>query len=154
MPIERPTVRPALTADSAEIVRMRTALWPDSTADEVTELLERREPPLALLVAERPEGGLCGYAEVGLRPFAEGCTTSPVGYLEGIWVDADARRGGVATAMLRAGLRWAAGRGAREFASDAGIENAGSVAFHRAAGFDEAGRVVCFRMDVEFLLPV
>ena len=132
---------------------MRTALWPDSTADEVTELLERRGPPLALLVAERPEGALCGYAEVGLRPFAEGCTTSPVGYLEGIWVDADRRRAGVASALLRAGLRWAADRGAREFASDAGIEKAGSVAFHRAAGFDEAGRVVCFRMDVPGAAP-
>jgi aminoglycoside 6'-N-acetyltransferase I len=31
-------------------------------------------------------GGLCGFIEVSLRNYAEGCMTSPVAYIEGWYV--------------------------------------------------------------------
>ena len=37
---------------------------------------------IAILAAERPEGGLCGFIEVGSRNYAEGCESSPVPYIE------------------------------------------------------------------------
>jgi aminoglycoside 6'-N-acetyltransferase I len=142
------SIRPALAPDLPELGRMRTALWPDSEAAEVGELLGRDETELAILVAARPEGGLCGYAEVATRPFADGCVTGPVGYLEGIWVDPDRRRRGIASALIREGIAWARGLGLREFASDAEAGNVESIAMHVAAGFEEAQRSVCFRMSI------
>lgn len=147
--MQRHETRIARASERAELVRMRTALWPDSTRAEVDELLGRTDGKAAILVAARPEGGLCGYAEVGLRPFADGCVTSPVGYLEGIWVDPDRRRHGIATALVEGAAAWARARGMREFASDAALDNVASLEWHRAAGFEEAERVVCFRMSLE-----
>ncbi len=142
------TVRPAGPADRAGLVRLRQELWPDSTAEEVDQLLDRPVTAGLMLVAEEDGGGLAGFAELGIRNYAEGCLTSPVGYLEGIWVDPDARRSGIARGLVAAGLAWARSQGYREFASDTEWGNEASLAFHRAAGFELAGRIVCFRQPV------
>lgn len=127
---------------------MRTALWLDSIPDEVAALLARPDEEGVILVAERPGGGLCAFAEVGLRPFADGCAGSPVAYLEGLRVDEDARRAGVAAALVRAVEMWARGRGFRELASDCEIGNEPGRAFHEAAGFEEVQRIIAFRRDL------
>lgn len=124
---------------------MRQCLWLDSAASEADSLFERPESHFVLLVAERAAGGLCGFAEIGSREFAEGCASSPVAYLEGIWVDSDVRRRGVALGLVRHAERWARAHGFSELGSDCAIENTASHAFHTAAGFGEAGRNICFR---------
>ena len=141
-------IRPAARADRAELLRMRQLLWPDSTAEEVHLLLERQDAAYAVLVAEAEAGRLNGFAEVGLRNYAEGCVTSPVGYVEGIWVDPDARRSAVGRALVRAAEAWAVERGCTEIASDCLIGNDASIAFHRAAGFEEVERIVCWRRTI------
>ena len=133
----------------AEVCRMRQALWPDSERHEVEGLLRRSDMEYLVLVAPRAPGALAGFAEVGLRDYAEGCSSSPVGYLEGIWVDPDVRRTGVATRLVSAGRDWARERGCTEFASDCALDNDVSYAFHRAAGFEEADRVICFRQSLD-----
>jgi len=45
---------------------------------------------------------------------------------------------------MRAGEAWAREKGFAEIASDALIENAASLAAHRALGFQEIERIVCF----------
>ena len=127
---------------------MRKGLWPDSDPAEVDELLGRRPPDPVVLVAERDAGGLCAFAELASRRYAEGCRTSPVAYLEGIWVDRDVRRTGVALALVRAGVEWARSRGFTEFASDCDIDNEVSRALHAAARFEETQRIVCFRLPM------
>ena len=134
--------------DAREWVRLRTALWPEAPEDHPTEVaayLEDPPPDAACFVAEEPEGAVVGFAEVALRPHAEGCLTSPVGYLEGIYVDDPARRRGYARAMVRACEAWARARGCTEFASDRALDNQESGSFHLATGFQEAGRIVCYR---------
>jgi aminoglycoside 6'-N-acetyltransferase I len=98
-------IRLRIPSDDAEWLRMRRALWPDTNADdhvrEISAWLARTDA--VVLVALRNAGtGLAGFAEVGARSLADGCTTSPVAYLEGWYVDADARRQGVGTALIRA----------------------------------------------------
>ncbi len=93
-------------------------------------------------------GGLGGFAEIGLRTYAEGCASSPVAYLEGIWIDADARRSGFAWDLVREAEAWARSTGLSEFASDCDIENHVSEAFHLASGFEEVVRSICFRRDL------
>lgn len=139
------TVRRARRYDRTELLRMRCCLWPDSEEPEVDDLLDRPDSLGVVLVAERPSGLLAGFAEIGLRGYAEGCTSSPVAYLEGIWVDPDSRRSGVGASLVRETERWALGRGLTELASDCEFHDRNSQGFHVSVGFEEVRRVVCFR---------
>lgn len=145
-------VRPVTPSDRAGWLRMREALWPGAPgehAGEIDRFFAGESPePLAVLVAER-RGRLVGFAELSIHPYAEGCETDRVGYLEGWWVDPDNRRQGVGRALVEAAERWAREQGCREFASDAQPDNETSRAAHLALGFREAGRVVCFAKRLE-----
>lgn len=139
-------VRPYRPGDRDEWRRMRTALWPDQTEGDMHEWLAR--PDATVVVAEREAGGLCGFAEVGTRMYADGCLTSPVAYLEGWWVDADQRGRGVGRALVRAAESWARSRGHRELGSDTLLDNVDSQRAHERLGFTEVERVVLFRKDL------
>ena len=87
-----------------------------------------------------------GFVEVALRSdYVNGTTTSPVAFLEGIYVVPLARRQGIARALVIRAEQWAHSAGCSEFASDARIENAASHSMHRALRFSETERVVYFR---------
>jgi aminoglycoside 6'-N-acetyltransferase I len=144
-------IRAYRSTDFPEWLRMRRALWPeiareDEEADAAAWLAR---PDAIVLVAARPgDTGLAGFAELGTRPYADGCDTSPVAYLEGWYVDADVRRRGVGGALVRAGEAWARERGCRELASDALLENIVSQTAHEALGFAEVERAVHYRKDL------
>lgn len=74
-----------------------------------------------------------------------GTESSPVAFLEGIYVVPEARRTGIAASLVSAVCRWAQNAGCQELASDALLENQVSHAAHRALGFEETERVVFFR---------
>ena len=142
-------IRPAVAGDAAELLRMRQALWPDSSADEVGPLIAGELPrSYTVHVAERRGGGLAGFVEMAVREYADGCVPGPVAYLEGIWVDPDRRRTGLGAALVASVLTWAAGMGLRELASDTSVENTASQGFHRRTGFTEVARAVLYRRPV------
>jgi aminoglycoside 6'-N-acetyltransferase I len=151
------TIRPVEPTDAAEWLRMRMALWPDSDpAKEASEidyfLAVPARPPLpglyAVFVCPRrsddPSGGLCGLVEVSIRPYADGCETNNVGYLEAWYVDAPWRGQGIGRALVMAAEAWARGQGCREMASDADLDNLISQAAHQRLGYIETGRAVQF----------
>lgn len=70
--------------------------------------------------------------------------TSPVGYLEGVYVDEDCRRRGYAAQLLSACEEWAKEKGCRVFASDCELTNTDSLKFHLSLGFQEVNRIICF----------
>ncbi|HJU88002.1 MAG TPA: GNAT family N-acetyltransferase [Gemmatimonadaceae bacterium] len=133
--------------DWAEWLRMSRELFPGDSIDadewEMRQTLARSDA--AVFVLERPNGGLAGYVEVGARPWAEGCTTSPVGYIEAWYVDPDSRQGGHGRRLLLAAEEWARARGYREMGSDALLENEVSYHAHLRSGYAEVERVVQFR---------
>lgn len=146
-------VRPAGAADRDAWLRMRTALWPHGASDhpgEVDRFLAGDARAVfpggegAVLVAEAA-GRPVGLLEVSLRSTADGCSSSPVGYLEGLWVDEDVRRAGVARRLVEAGEAWARERGCSEMASDALVENRASRAWHLSMGYLEVDVQVTFR---------
>lgn len=143
------SIRHIRESDAAEFVRMRLTFWPDSAEGEAIERIRLPPGEGVTFVAERKSGGLSGFAEVGLRKWAEGCDSSPVPYLEGIWVDGDCRRMGLATLLMEEVESWCRSRGFPELGSDCEITNEPSVAFHKAAGFEEVLRNVSFRKDLE-----
>jgi len=142
------TIRPIRLADRWELIRMRQALWPDSTSEEAEEILVSSGGDRLVLVDEGKEDHLVGFAEVGLRTFADGCDTCPVAYLEGIWVDPGHRRSGIADELLEHCEKWARDLGRTEFASDCEVGNEASRAFHEALGFREVQRTINFRKDL------
>ena len=139
-------IKKAEEADLAQISRLAALLWPDHDAGELREELSalmEREDAAFFLVWE--EDRAVGFAQCQLRrDYVEGTEHSPVGYLEGIFVEEPFRRRGLAGKLLSACERWASEQGCREFASDCELENTRSQFFHNALGFREANRIVCF----------
>lgn len=136
-------VRRYEAADRREYQRMREALWPDCSDAENDSWFAREDA--ATFVAVRPDGSLCGFVEVGVRSIADGCVTTPVGYIEGWYVDSDVRTRGIGRALLAAAEDWARARGYSEMASDANLDNDVSHTAHGRCGYEEVGRVVQFR---------
>lgn len=136
--------------DWNEWMRMARGLFPEFSVDsdkaEMQGTLSR--PDAAVFVLERDDGLLGGYVEVGARSIADGCETSPVGYIEAWYVDPDLRRQGYGKALLDAAESWSAAKGYREMASDALIENDVSHAAHRAAGYEEVSQVIVYRKTI------
>lgn len=128
---------------------MRQQLWPHCTADEHLAEMEQfvADPGrFAQFLAVGAPGEAIGLVEVALRhDHVNGTQTSPVAFLEGIYVVPQARRSGVARRLVAAAEQWALDRGCAEFASDARLENIASHAMHAALGFVETERVVYFR---------
>lgn len=90
-----------------------------------------------------------GFAQCQLRfDYVEGTKTSPVGYLEGIFVKESHRNNGYARELVKACERWAEEQGCIEFASDCSIDNEESLAMHLRLGFMEAGRIICFKKSL------
>lgn len=139
-------IRRLREADQAEWLRMQLALWPEHTPDEL--LPEMREiaanPETPVFAAERPDGGLGGFLEGGTRPYADGCDTRPVGYIEGWYVDPDLRGQGIGGELVRAMETWARERGLQEMASDTWLWNETSIRAHLRLGYVEAERLVHF----------
>ena len=130
----------------AEWLRLRQGLFDDSTEAEHRQEMAQilAESVGCVLLAERPSGNLAGYAHIGSRKYAEGCTASPVAYLEEWFVDADVRRQGVGRALVAAAEDWAQRNGFSELASDTLIANEVSLASHLALGFTEVERQINF----------
>ena len=139
-------IRRAELADLAAVTRLALALWPDNEPEELSGELAKliREKDAVVFLCLQGSRAV-GFAQCQLRrDYVEGCEHSPVGYLEGVYVEEDIRRRGVAAAMLKACESWALLQGCREFASDCELDNADSLRFHLASGFEEANRIICF----------
>jgi aminoglycoside 6'-N-acetyltransferase I len=80
--------------------------------------------------------------------YVEGANSSPVGYIEGIYVDEVHRYKGISRRLVEAGVEWSKSRGCREIASDTQIDNHASQEFHKRIGFKEAGRLVAFIKEI------
>lgn len=145
------SIRPVTTADAAEWLRMRCLLWEDGSDEhpqEVSAFYQQRKPDLETLVYDRGNGKLGGFVEVGVRAYAEGCDSDHVGYVEGLYVDADLRRQGIASQLIQAAEAWARSLGMVEMASDCLIDNQISYITHLANGFEEVERIICFRKSL------
>lgn len=143
-------IRPYHPSDWSEWLRMTRALFPDSTeADQAEMRATLARTDAAVFVLERSTGGkLAGFVEVGARSIVDGCSTSPVGYVEAWYVDPDARRSGHGRELLEAAEAWARDRGYQEMGSDALLDNLVSHKAHERSGYVEVDRVVTYRKDL------
>lgn len=138
-------IRKAVPADASALALLASRLYsssPDVLEPEFACLTTSEEAACFLAFdADMP----VGFAQCQLRhDYVEGCSTSPVGFLEGIYVDESCRRSGVAHALLSACEVWAKDVGCTEFASDCEIDNQDSLLWHLKNGFAEMGRTIWF----------
>ena len=143
-------VAEARVDDDEDWLELRTLLWPESPGDHPPEMESiRTSDELICFIARQSDGRAVGFAEAAIRrDYVNGCDTSPVGFLEGIYVVSARRRQGVARQLLAAVTDWVRAQGCTELASDAELDNGVSHAMHAALGFEETGRVVCFRQRI------
>lgn len=145
-------IQPCASVAQRGWLEMRQALWPGAPNGEHLSQMESQiadQHRYGQFVAYSDTGKPIGFAEVSLRSdYVNGTYSSPVAFLEGIYVIPEARRHGVARSLLAEVDRWARSAGCQELASDALLENQMSHAMHRALGFEETERVVFYRKSL------
>src|SRR5579871_375050 len=99
------TVERATAATIGAWTAMRAALWPHASSRELEReaegLLVKTPPAAAFLL--RVEAEPVAFAEATVRiDYVNGCSTSPVAFLEGIYVRPAWRRRGAARLLCRA----------------------------------------------------
>lgn len=145
------TIRQIVEADKADWTRLRHALWPGSLSDHDAET--RRHftgAPTSLIVfVAEGDDGLVGFLELDYRKYAPGCSSSPVPFIEGWYVEPALQGRGIGRALVDAAEAHARTEGYHEMASDAEIDNADGIAAHVALGYEEVERVVYFRRGID-----
>ncbi|MGB8627497.1 MAG: GNAT family N-acetyltransferase [Candidatus Cybelea sp.] len=146
------TVRPVSSADSAPWAAMRARLWPDAGSEEhaaeVGAFLAGPSVPVPIAVFIAAAAAPVGFLELGLRPYANGCASMPVPFVEGWYVEPEARRRGVGRLLLHAAEEWCRNRGYCELGSDTQLWNDASLQTHTSCGFHETERVIYLRKEL------
>lgn len=142
-------IRIAKNSDIQGWVELRAQLWDDTSLDQhrvEAAMMLAKSPDERIVFLDVVDGtGIRAFAEAALRhDHVNGCKTSPVAFLEGIFVRREDRGSGVGRLLLKSIQSWAHERGCSELASDAYLNNVASHAFHTALGFEETDRVVYF----------
>lgn len=139
-------IKKAYAESSEAIAILAVKMWTSHTVEELAEGFAKvvNDPDSAVFIMT-DDSRAVGFAQCGLRhDYVEGTQSSPVGYLEGIFVEEPYRKQGCAKQLLARCEEWARGKGCSEFGSDCEINNEISRQFHLGAGFREANRIICF----------
>lgn len=139
-------VKKANKNDNETIANLALLLWSNHNLKDLEqEFLEILDSKKVAIFLKYIGTEAVGFVYVSLRnDYVEGSSSSPVGYLEGIFIKEEFRKRGFAKELLEFCKKWAKKQGAKEFASDCELENQKSLSFHKALGFSEANRIVCF----------
>ncbi|WP_374966958.1 aminoglycoside 6'-N-acetyltransferase [Lysinibacillus sp. RS5] len=139
-------IKQAVIEDVQTAALLALQLWPNHTLEEFSEEMAQlinAENAAIYLAYEEDEA--VGFAQCQLRTdYVEGTHSSPVGYLEGLFVKELNRQKGFAKLLVESCEQWAKRKGCIEFASDCELQNLESLAVHLKLGFSEANRIICF----------
>lgn len=140
-------IKRAELKDAPELAKVAVRLWDSHELGSLQkEFEEMLSSDSAACFLKYVDGEPIGFAQCQLRTdYVQGTATSPVGYLEGIYIDTEYRHQGFAGELLKACETWAKEMKCTEFASDCELQNIDSFGWHLASGFDEAGRSIHFR---------
>ena len=143
-------IKKATTTEIHQVARLAQELWPENTVAsleaEMYESLNQTDTTFFLYYTDNQA---VAFAHAQLRrDYVEGTNSSPVGYLEGIYVQSPFRKQGIAGQLLETCQLWANQKGCSEFASDCELTNNESLEFHLSHGFIEANRIICFTKTI------
>ena len=139
-------VRPATLNDCRALAQLAARMWDHDAEELAADFADLISSGSTACFLQYVDDTPIGFAQCSLRrDYVEGTSTSPVGYLEGVFIEEPFRKSGYARELLNACENWAKQQGCTEFASDCELTNDTSLAFHLAVGFEEANRIICFR---------
>lgn len=143
-------IRKAQKSDALTLAELAVQMWNSHTISELEKDFEKTvENDKSVCFIKYVDHKAVGFAQCQLRTdYVEGTTSSPVGYLEGIFIEPEYRNKGFAKELLKECEKWAKGKNCTEFASDCELSNNDSYKFHKAMEFEEANRIICFRKDI------
>lgn len=133
-----------------KVLALAVKLYADSSYNSLKEefqhiLLSDNKAVFLYNVAEKT----IGFAYCSLRyDCVEGSSSSPVGYLEGIYIDEKYRKKGYAKELIKECEKWSLDNNCNEFASDCQLDNIESRLFHEKTGFKIAGEIICFIKNI------
>ncbi len=143
-------IRKARKGDEESLASLAMLLWGGDLKEKMNEFSRLVVDAEACIFLGYEGEVPMAFAQCQLRhDYVEGTQSSPVGYLEGIFVKEEFRRRGYGGELLKECEKWAVGKGCKEFASDCELENSDSFDFHMAQGFAEANRVICFCKELQ-----
>ena len=124
------------------------ALWPDNSIDDMLKERDLGNLPNEFLYIYNGEA--LAFISLSLRnDYVEGTDSSPVGYLEGIYVKPEWRGKGIGRELVEFAKSWSRDQGCFQLASDCELDNKSSEIFHNKMGFKEANRIICYTMDLK-----
>lgn len=139
-------IKEATIHEINDVAELALLLWPEHTLEEfIEEMSQVIADPKAKMFLAYVENEPIGFAYCQHRyEYVEGTSSSPVGYLEGLYVKQDFRKQGVGRRLVLACEKWTKEKGCQEFASDCEWHNSTSLAVHKSLGFKEVNRIICF----------
>ena len=147
---DKDMIRKAGIEDAEALADLAIQMWSDHALEDLeAEFRKLAINDEAACFIKYAEDKPIAFAQCQLRhDYVEGTESSPVGYLEGIFVSERFRKKRYAAELLSECEIWAREKGCTEFASNCEIGNMDSLRFHMALGFEEANRIICFRKDL------
>jgi len=135
--------------------RMAATVYNDTTDEDVIEenarelLGEYRDGRFPNEYGYFLDNDLVAFISLSKRnEYVNGTESSPVGYIEGIYVDLGYRNRRIGQDLVEFAKKWSKDNGCAELASDCLLENTNSYLFHTSVGFEETERVIYFRMKL------
>lgn len=137
--------------DSKIVAELAMLLWPDNRISDLEkEMINYIISGNGAVFIYFNETTPVGFVQCSLRnDYVEGTESSPVGYLEGIFVKVEYRKRGIGKKLFIQCEEWAKNKGCNEFASDCELSNIESLKFHLQLGFEEANRIICFKKNLD-----
>ena len=143
-------IREMTITDAPALAAMAFKIWDSDDKDELEkEFIDMTHDKESTCFIKFIGVKAIGFANASLRhDYVEGCETTPVAYLEAIYVDEEHRHLGYAKDLVNKCEEWGREQGAKEFASDCILTNTDSYKFHIAIGFNEVNRIICFKKNI------
>jgi len=94
------------------------------------------------------QGKSVGLIELASRNIVDGCISSPVAYLEGLYLIPECRNGGMGKEIIKRIMSWCTEKGYSELATDTELGNTRAQSFYNSTGFKETDRIVQYRIDL------
>lgn len=144
-------ITPVGASDFEDWKELSLALFKEADPEEMeVELRRTVELEKYQTYFARKQERAVGYATAAIRTdYVEGATTSPVGYLEAIYVDPQFRNQGIAQALYRRVESWCRARGCTEMGSDTWHRNVEAQEFHKRLGFRKEDILVHFYKKID-----
>lgn len=135
-----------------EWITMCLALWPHAKKKELEKEYRNdlKSNKYKSILAQNKAGDYLGFINISLRSdYVQGASSSPVAYIEGIYVKPKYRKQGVAKKLVHEAEKWAKKQRCTELGSDTELHNTESQVFHENMGFKKDEIIVHFIKELK-----